>query len=95
MEVPTNSDLEIQPQMGDVVTIEHEIQSRRDLPENLRISRVRKDLSWEDVLFDYEREGEGMSRLTFILAFGYFWFASLRCSLIRFLSVPFFSVWFG
>ena len=35
------------------MTFEHEIFARREVLTNARISRIRKDLVWEDVLRDY------------------------------------------
>jgi hypothetical protein len=62
--------------MGDVVTFEHEIASRREIPTNPKISRIRKDLAWNDVLRDYFAKKKS----------GIFWHSSLPLS--SFLSLP-------
>ena len=41
------------------MTIEHETFSRRDVPINPRITRIRKDVSWEHVLSDHKLSMRG------------------------------------
>jgi hypothetical protein len=38
---------------GDIVTFEYENFSRKDAPVNPRVTRVRKDLTWEDTVRDF------------------------------------------
>eukprot|EP00026_Physarum_polycephalum_P001724 Phypoly_transcript_01726.p1 GENE.Phypoly_transcript_01726~~Phypoly_transcript_01726.p1 ORF type:complete len:978 (+),score=124.21 Phypoly_transcript_01726:128-3061(+) len=40
------------PSVGEVVTFTYEIHSRRDVPVNPKISRVRTDLAWDDVVMN-------------------------------------------
>eukprot|EP00026_Physarum_polycephalum_P001094 Phypoly_transcript_01095.p1 GENE.Phypoly_transcript_01095~~Phypoly_transcript_01095.p1 ORF type:complete len:1190 (+),score=164.67 Phypoly_transcript_01095:101-3670(+) len=42
--------------VGDVVTLEFDNYSQKNIPVNASISRVRKDLSWDDVLLDFAKE---------------------------------------
>eukprot|EP00026_Physarum_polycephalum_P002046 Phypoly_transcript_02050.p1 GENE.Phypoly_transcript_02050~~Phypoly_transcript_02050.p1 ORF type:complete len:789 (+),score=103.44 Phypoly_transcript_02050:501-2867(+) len=44
------------PACGDVVTFSYEIRSRKELPENPVISRIRLDISWEEVLANYSED---------------------------------------
>ena len=39
--------------MGEVVTVEFESLSRREVPEEARVSRIRKDLTWGTVMQDH------------------------------------------
>jgi hypothetical protein len=55
-EIPNNPDLEVPPTIGDVITFEYDTYSRREAPFNPRLTRVRTDMKWEDVLFDYGME---------------------------------------
>eukprot|EP00026_Physarum_polycephalum_P000218 Phypoly_transcript_00218.p2 GENE.Phypoly_transcript_00218~~Phypoly_transcript_00218.p2 ORF type:complete len:903 (-),score=85.00 Phypoly_transcript_00218:118-2826(-) len=41
------------PKKGDIVTIEYDNFVRKDVPANPKIVRIRADLSWEDVLYDF------------------------------------------
>ena len=41
---------EVEAATGDVVTFEYENFSRRDVPVNPRVTRVRKDLTWEYII---------------------------------------------
>jgi hypothetical protein len=45
--------MRVQPKMGDIVTFEHEIFSRREIPTTPKIVRIRKDVNWEDVVRDH------------------------------------------
>jgi hypothetical protein len=54
VEIPT-------PRIGEVVTFSYETMARRDVPTNPRIYRIRKDLSWEDVVANYLREGKNLT----------------------------------
>lgn len=46
------------PKKGDVVTYEYERFSRREVPVNVKIDRIRHDTSWEALLHDYQIEEE-------------------------------------
>eukprot|EP00026_Physarum_polycephalum_P003407 Phypoly_transcript_03418.p1 GENE.Phypoly_transcript_03418~~Phypoly_transcript_03418.p1 ORF type:complete len:724 (+),score=75.11 Phypoly_transcript_03418:129-2300(+) len=61
--LPPNA--EINPKMGDVVTFEHEIAARREIPTNPKISRIRKDLVWNDVLRDYATRKKSSAKTVF------------------------------
>jgi hypothetical protein len=50
---------ENRPKPGEIVTIEHYTTLRRDAPVNPKILRIRKDLSWDNVLQDYIRNKKG------------------------------------
>ena len=39
--------------MGDVVTFEHEIFARREIPVHPKIVRIRKDVNWQDLANEY------------------------------------------
>eukprot|EP00026_Physarum_polycephalum_P002627 Phypoly_transcript_02635.p1 GENE.Phypoly_transcript_02635~~Phypoly_transcript_02635.p1 ORF type:complete len:741 (+),score=93.71 Phypoly_transcript_02635:157-2379(+) len=54
--VPAQNVLIPTPKIGDVVTFSFDRSSRRELPVNPTITRVRTDLSWDDVLYTYWRE---------------------------------------
>ena len=41
------------PKKGEVVTFSYENYSRRELPVNPKLLRVRKDVSWEEILADH------------------------------------------
>eukprot|EP00026_Physarum_polycephalum_P001744 Phypoly_transcript_01746.p1 GENE.Phypoly_transcript_01746~~Phypoly_transcript_01746.p1 ORF type:complete len:627 (-),score=117.38 Phypoly_transcript_01746:106-1986(-) len=47
-----------QPKKGDVVTFDFDYGTRSVGPANPAINRIRKDLSWEDVLRDHERDAK-------------------------------------
>eukprot|EP00026_Physarum_polycephalum_P001070 Phypoly_transcript_01071.p1 GENE.Phypoly_transcript_01071~~Phypoly_transcript_01071.p1 ORF type:complete len:1197 (-),score=193.28 Phypoly_transcript_01071:69-3659(-) len=51
------------PKLGDIVTFEHDTFSRRDVPINPKIVRIRKDMNWEHVVYDYRQNMRG--RLAF------------------------------
>lgn len=53
--VETPRDLE----KGDVVTFAYDDYSRRSLPVNPKVYRIRDDLSWEEVLENYAAENTG------------------------------------
>lgn len=42
--------------MGDIVTLAYDNYSSKDIPVDPKISRIRPDLDWDDVLFDYAQE---------------------------------------
>lgn len=42
--------------IGDIVTFSYEVHSRRMLPVNMQIYRVRKDINWEEVVRNFVRE---------------------------------------
>lgn len=44
------------PQTGEVVTFSYDTMARRDIPTSPRIFRIRKDVSWEEVVQNYSRE---------------------------------------
>jgi signal peptidase I len=46
------------PKKGDVVTFEFDYGPRTVGPANPKINRIRKDVSWEEVLRDYERDAQ-------------------------------------
>lgn len=46
------------PKIGEVVSFYFENNSRRDIPINPVIFKVRGDLEWEDVLQNYNNESE-------------------------------------
>jgi hypothetical protein len=48
------------PKTGDIVTFEHDAFSRRDVPINPKIVRIRKDMNWENVVYDYRQSMRGM-----------------------------------
>lgn len=50
-EAEASSDLDIAE--GDVVTFESDTYSRRELPADPVITRIRRDISWENVIADY------------------------------------------
>jgi hypothetical protein len=41
---------------GDIVTFSYESYSRRALPTEARILRVREDTTWEKIVFDYSQQ---------------------------------------
>jgi signal peptidase I len=43
------------PKRGDIVTFTYETYSRRDVPVNPKLLRVRKDVSWESIVVDHIR----------------------------------------
>jgi hypothetical protein len=49
------------PKQGDVVTFSHDVSSRRLVPMNPKIFRIRSDVSWEDVLAQHAREVQVLS----------------------------------
>lgn len=55
-----NFAVKIEPELrlkpGDVVTFEYDDTLRLELPVNPKIIRVRKDVSWESLLNDYNNE---------------------------------------
>lgn len=54
------------PEEGDVVTVDYEQFSRRDLPIEPRIIRIRTDLEWRDVLRDYASGDSSLGMLFFL-----------------------------
>jgi len=48
-----NAKLGTEPKVGNVVTFTYENFSRRALPVNPQILRIREDVSWEEVLFNH------------------------------------------
>ena len=38
------------------MSFSYEVNSRREVPVNAEIYRVRSDLSWEDILLDFSKE---------------------------------------
>lgn len=47
---------------GNVVTIEYEMLSPKEVPVEAKIIKIRADMTWEDVLQDFENDSQGMSR---------------------------------
>lgn len=45
----------VTPREGDIVTFSFESYSRREIPVNPFVSRIRKDISWRDVLREHRR----------------------------------------
>ena len=43
----------IEPNKGDIVTLEYESYSRKSAPVNPSVVRVRTDLRWEDVVAEF------------------------------------------
>lgn len=39
--------------VGDVVTFTYDRQARRNVPTNPRVTRIREDMSWQDLLQTY------------------------------------------
>jgi hypothetical protein len=54
------------PKKGDIVTFEFDYGTRTVAPANPKITRIRKDLSWEEVQRDYERDSQLNGTHTFI-----------------------------
>jgi hypothetical protein len=54
---------------GDVVTIEYEGRSRNEVPTNPKFSRVRTDISWDDVCSEYNNAGPSTGTLIFSIIF--------------------------
>lgn len=44
------------PSMGDIISFSFESNSRRELPVNPKIFRVRDDLSWSDVVSNFQKD---------------------------------------
>lgn len=67
----------LDPKKGDVVTYEFERISRKEIPVNIKIDRIRHDTSWETVLHDFlidqekkkEQRGNMTGNLIFIYIF--------------------------
>lgn len=55
--------------MGDIVTFDHENYARGEIPTNPKISRIRKDLVWNDVLRDYADRKKSSTLLPSLLYF--------------------------
>lgn len=53
--VKGNPNMKVQPKKGDIVTFEFETASRREIPTNPTITRIRKDVSWDDVVRDHAK----------------------------------------
>jgi hypothetical protein len=53
----------LEPKIGEVVTYEFERYSRRELPVNVKIDRVRRDKAWELVVSDYWRDEKQKEQL--------------------------------
>lgn len=49
------------PAVGDVVSFSFESHARRDVPVLPSVFRIRTDLSWEDVLRNFEEDQEFQS----------------------------------
>ena len=64
------------PKKGDVVTFEFDYGTRTVTPANPQINRIRKDLSWEEVQRNYERESQlnGISPPPSSLLLSFFFF---------------------
>jgi hypothetical protein len=67
MEVPNIDDLQLQ--RGDIVTVSYENFSRRAIPVNPKLVRIRKDVSWEEVLQSYTDEFDLNGNLFYFLVF--------------------------
>jgi hypothetical protein len=53
------------PAMGDIVTFSYESQSRREVPINATIYRVRRDIAWLDVVNQYRRDEPHSGSMSF------------------------------
>lgn len=50
----TKEEVEIEVQIGDIVTFEFDHFSRREAPTNPRVVRIRKDISWQDIVREFK-----------------------------------------
>jgi hypothetical protein len=48
--------LQIAVKKGDVVTFSYDNYSRHAVPVNAKINRIRCDVSWEEIVENYERD---------------------------------------
>lgn len=61
MAVPaTNVHASIFPKKGDIVSFSYDNFSPNGVPYNMQVGRIRADLNWQEVLFNYERENKGI-----------------------------------
>jgi hypothetical protein len=51
------------PSKGDIVTFSYEISTRKELPVNPEIQKIRTDISWEDVLASHTNEEKYLNGL--------------------------------
>jgi hypothetical protein len=61
LSVPSESVIIPTPTVGDIVTFSFDTTSRRDLPFNPKIFRIRTDISWDDILRSYFKEKQYLS----------------------------------
>jgi hypothetical protein len=47
---------------GDVVTVAFENYSRKSIPVNPKITRIRKDMTWENVLHEFVKQHQSVKR---------------------------------
>lgn len=76
MEIPPSSVLISMPKLGDIVTFSFEAKTRREIPTNPKIFRIRTDLVWNDVVNGYLRENY-LNSMPFYFIFN-FSFISLK-----------------
>lgn len=55
------------PKIGDVITFTYDNYSRRAAPINPKLQRIRFDISWEQILMEFEREDEESQVLSGII----------------------------
>jgi hypothetical protein len=46
------------PKVGEIVTFSYEVGARRSQPSDLKVYRIRKDISWDDVLRNFSSENK-------------------------------------
>lgn len=54
------------PKVGEIVTFSYEMNSRRDMPINPKIYRVRTDVVWDDMVLSAAREKQSLGGIIII-----------------------------
>lgn len=60
--MPSQNVLIPTPDVGEVVSFFYETNARREKPVNPRVYRVRADISWEEVVYNFVEESEHFSQ---------------------------------
>lgn len=81
-ELPNNNNIEIK---GTVVTFSYESFSQNGVPANPRMSRVREDISWKQILLDFSSHGTSFFSILILLFyhFSFSFFLVLNILLFR------------